>query len=165
MHAHVLDHHNELKEQYFILFHHIFTAWTIIGVRLEHGPNQESNNTLITVNGIQEDDEWALLCSTDRRNCCNDELNLPGSWFLPNGSEISSTTNTQSLHITLGNQTMGLNISPELPSGIYHCEMMDREISLIIVMLAFILKVKVRMLAVVTMAIYSQMANMHMFMN
>ena len=79
------------------------------------------------MNGTQGDQEKVLFCSTDRRNCCNDELNLPGSWFLPNGSEISSTTNTQSLHITLGNQTMGLNISPELPSGIYHCEMMDRE--------------------------------------
>ena len=79
------------------------------------------------MSGTQGDEEKALFCSTDRRNCCNDELNLPGSWLLPNGSEISSTTNTQSLHITLGNQTMGLNISPELPSGIYHCEMMDRE--------------------------------------
>ena len=82
------------------------------------------------MNGTQGDGEKALLfCSTDRRNCCNDELNLPGSWFLPNGSEISSTTNAQSLYITLGNQAMGLNISPEfeLPSGIYHCEMMDRE--------------------------------------
>ena len=102
-------------------------AWaTLLGVRLEHGPNQERNNTLITVNGIQGD-EQALFCSTDRRNCCTDELNLPGNWLLPNGSEISSSTNTQSLHITLGNQTMGLNISPELPSGIYHCEMMDRD--------------------------------------
>ena len=100
----------------------------ILGVRLEYGPNQEGNNTLITVlvNGTKGD-ERALFCSTDRRNCCNDELNLPGNWFLPNGSEISSSTNTQSLHITLGNQTMGLNISPESPSGIYHCEMMDRE--------------------------------------
>ena len=77
------------------------------------------------MNGIQGD-EKVLFCSTDREKCCNDESNIPGSWFLPNGSKISST-NSQSLHITLGNQTMGLNISPELPSGIYHCEMMDRE--------------------------------------
>ena len=62
----------------------------ILGVRLEYGPNQEENNTLITVlvNGTKGD-ERALFCSTDRRNCCNDELNLPGNWFLPNGSEIS----------------------------------------------------------------------------
>ena len=79
------------------------------------------------MNGIQADEEKVLLCSTDRRNCCNDEFNLSGSWFLPTGSKISSSTNTQSLHISLGNQTMGLDISPELPSGIYHCEMMDRE--------------------------------------
>ena len=106
-----------------------FLHWAILGVRLEHGSSQESNNTLITVNDIQESEEKALFCSTDRQNCCNDELDLPGSWFLPNGSDISSTTNAQPLHIILGNQTMGLNVrlSPELPSGIYHCEMMDRE--------------------------------------
>ena len=102
----------------------------MLGVKLEHGSNKERNNTLIMVmvGGAEEDENSVLFCSTDRENCCNDELNLPGSWFLPNGSEISSMSNTQSLYnITLGNQTMGLNISPELPSGIYHCEMMDRE--------------------------------------
>ena len=85
----------------------------MLGVKLEHGSNKARNNTLITVmvDGAEEDENSVLFCSTDRQNCCNDELNLPGSWFLPNGSEISSTNNTQSLYnITLGNQTMGLNI-------------------------------------------------------
>jgi hypothetical protein len=76
----------------------------------------------------QEDDETILICSTDRENCCIDEFNIPGSWFLPNGSKIPpSTTNTRSLHIALGNHTVGLNISPDLPTGIYHCEMMDKD--------------------------------------
>jgi hypothetical protein len=75
----------------------------------------------------QENNETMLVCSTDRENCCFDEFNIPGTWFLPNGTEISpSTTNTPSLHIALGNQTVGLNINPDLPNGIYHCEMMDR---------------------------------------
>ena len=78
----------------------------------------------MTANGTQEEDK-VLSCSTDRESCCIDEFNIPGSWFLPNGSKLS--TNTQSLHITLGNQTVGLNVSPDLPSGIYHCEMMDRD--------------------------------------
>ena len=97
----------------------------VLGVKLEYGPNQETNNTLITVNGAQEG-ETVLFCSTDREY---NELNIPGSWFLPNGSKISlSTSNTQSLHVTFGNQTVGLNINiAELPSGIYHCEMMDKE--------------------------------------
>ena len=75
------------------------------------------------------DSEQALLCSTDREDCCTDEFNIAGNWFLPNGSKISPTTNTLSFRIILGNQTVGLNImrSPELPTGIYHCEMMDRE--------------------------------------
>jgi hypothetical protein len=99
--------------------------WVVSGVRLEYGPNQESNNTLITVNGIHtQEDEKVLFCSTDKENCCFDEFNISGSWFLPNGSKIS---NNKSFHIIFGDQTMGLNISPSLPTGIYHCEMIDRE--------------------------------------
>ena len=70
------------------------------------------------MNGTQAEGN-VLFCSTDREN---GDFNIPGSWFLPDGSKIS-----QSLHIALGNQTVGLNVSPNLPSGIYHCEMMDRE--------------------------------------
>ena len=73
--------------------------------------------------GTQE----VFFCSTDRKN---DMFIIPGSWFLPNGSKISSAIiNTQSFHVAFGNQTVGLNItnSAELPRGIYHCEMMDRE--------------------------------------
>jgi hypothetical protein len=63
-----------------------------------------------------------LFCSTDRMDCCTDEFSIArsGNWFLPNGSKIASIT---------GNQTIGLDLtnSIDLPSGIYHCEMMDRE--------------------------------------
>ena len=75
-------------------------------------------------NGTQEEDN-VLSCSTDRENCCIDEFNISGSWFLPNGSNMLN--NDQSLHITFENQTVGLSLSPDLPSGIYHCEMMDRD--------------------------------------
>ena len=86
------------------------------------------NNTLITVNGVGEG-ETALICSTDREDCCIDEFNIAGNWFLPNGSKILSTTNAQPLSIIMGNQTVGLNItnSIKLPNGIYHCKMMDKE--------------------------------------
>ena len=77
---------------------------------------------------VTQEDEKVLLCSTDRESCCFDESNIPGSWFLPNGTKILTKSNDRSLHTTLGNQTVGLNImnSPDLPTGIYHCEMMDR---------------------------------------
>ena len=77
---------------------------------MEYGPYQESNNTLITVSGTQED-EMVLFCSTDRETCCTDEFSTSGKWFLPNGSNITLKTNFQSLSITLGNQTVGLNIT------------------------------------------------------
>ena len=79
------------------------------------------------MNGTQEGNA-ALFCSTDREKCCVKEFNIPGSWFLPNGSKISSSsTNTSLYNIALGDQTVGLNISPDLPRGLYHCEMMDRD--------------------------------------
>ena len=98
------------------------------GVKLEHGSNETSNNTLVTMDNT----ELALFCSTDREDCCTDELSISGNWFLPNGSNIITLgINIQSLSIALnlGNQTVGLNIfnNPDLPSGIYHCEMMDRD--------------------------------------
>ena len=79
------------------------------------------------MNGTETEEEKMLLYSTDRKYCCTDELNIPGSWFLPNGSRL--TINTRSLNIVLGNQSVRLNFTniPELPTGIYHCEMMDRE--------------------------------------
>ena len=73
----------------------------------------------------QEDNKTTLFCSTDRENCCTDKFNnniIPGSWFSPNESKILINS-----HIALGDQTVGLNLSPSLPSGLYHCEMMDRD--------------------------------------
>ena len=100
----------------------------IAGVKLEHGPNKESNNTLITLDDIGER-ERILFCSTDREDCCTNELNIGGHWFLPNGSKVLSRIDTQPFYIVLGNQTVGLNImnSSELPIGIYHCEMTDKK--------------------------------------
>ena len=98
----------------------------ISGVKLEiqHGTNVTSNNTLITVDNIGV----TLFCSTDREDCCSNEFSIAGNWFLPNGSQIL-LINTQSLHITLGNQIVGLNITniPDLPTGIYYCEMMNKK--------------------------------------
>ena len=89
-------------------------SYNTTGVKLEFGPNQVSNNTLITVDNIGP---GALVCSTD---CCTDEFSIAGNWFLPNGSKVSSSTSTQSLHIMLGNQTVGLNFSnsDELPTTV-----------------------------------------------
>ena len=96
------------------------TTNTIIGVSLEHGANQESNNTLIILDTNIGDDKRMLFCSTDREDCCTNELISFGAWFLPNGSEVKAP------YVTLGNQTLGLSIMSgrEMP-GIYHCEMMD----------------------------------------
>ena len=69
-----------------------------------------------------EVNDTILFCSTDLVDYWTDEFSITrsGYWFLPNGSKIASIT---------GNQTIGLNLTnnTNLPSGIYHCEMMDRD--------------------------------------
>ena len=112
---------------------HRATQIHAIGVKLEYGPNQESNSTLITVDTIGEGNR-ALICSTDRQDCCLNESSIDSNWFLPNGSKIhlKNTLTSTSSYIVRGNQTVGLNrvengtSLSELPMGIYHCEMMDK---------------------------------------
>ena len=110
----------------------MFQSW--LGVRLEHGSwtNEQSNNTLLREDIIGEG-ERVLFCSTDRKDCCDNESDIHGNWFLPNGSKVLATKNThfETAYVTRGNQTVGLNrvnnsSSLELPSGVYHCEMMDK---------------------------------------
>ena len=74
-----------------------------------------------------EAEKGPLICSTDREDCCTDS-NIDEYWFLPSGSKVQST-NRQSLYMSLGNQTVGLTATNnlEIPSGIYHCEMMDEK--------------------------------------
>ena len=103
------------------------------GVRLEQGPNELRNNTLFTVDDIGEV-EGALVCSTDKKDCCDNESDIHGNWFLPNGSKVLATNNThfEAAYVTWGNQTVGLNHVNNsnslelLPRGVYHCEMMDK---------------------------------------
>ena len=113
------------------MLHAVVDTIISIGVSLEHGTDTKSNNTLITV--TVDNIGVALFCLTDREDCCNDDFNnTAGDWFLPNASKITASSDTQPLHISFGNRSVGLNfnfntsnISPELPVGIYYCKMSD----------------------------------------
>ena len=102
------------------------------GVKLEFKLSEISNNTLLTMDNIGEE-TGALFCSTDRKACCVNESDIHENWFLPNGSKVLATNNTHfgAAYVTWGIQTVGLNRvnndnSLNLPSGVYHCEMVDR---------------------------------------
>ena len=103
------------------------------GVRLEFGPYQLGNNTILTIDNIGEG-EKVLFCSTDRKDCCDNESDIHGNWFLPNGSKVLATNNThfEPAYVIWRSQTVGLNRVNNsnslelLPSGVYHCEMMDK---------------------------------------
>lgn len=99
------------------------------GVRLELGPKELSNNTLLIADDIGEAEE-ALFCATDRKACCSNESIDHSKWFLPNGLRIELTNTSQTLYLSLEHQAIRLNHvsnsnSDELPAGVYHCEMMD----------------------------------------
>ena len=94
------------------------------------GPNELSNNSLLSLDNLGEADR-ALVCSTYRNDNGSIIINDHGNWFLPNGSRIGSTANDfQTLHVNnLEYQAIELNRvhNSTLPTGVYHCEMMDKE--------------------------------------
>ena len=102
---------------------------------LEHCGRELGNNTLISSTSIEE---WPLVCSTDRRECCSGEHVPAGNWYMPNGSIITQSTSSTNEHslfqVTRVNQTVGLSLinpnSTALPVGIYHCELMDKNNSI-----------------------------------
>ena len=107
-------------------------------VKLEHHGRELGNNTLISSTSIEE---WPLVCSTDRTECCSDmtdECVPAGNWYMPNGSVITQPISTMNEHslfqVTRENQTVTLSLnspnSSALPIGIYHCELLDQNNSI-----------------------------------
>ena len=42
------------------------------------------------IHDIGDSDENALLCETDKTNCCESEPNRAGEWYYPNGSIVKN---------------------------------------------------------------------------
>ena len=95
------------------------------GVRLLLREEQYLNNSGVMISSIGEGDD-ALMCVTDKPDCCR----FPhfGEWYFPNGSSVRTFGHGHDFYRNRGPQTVRLNRrnNAMYPTGIYHCELPDR---------------------------------------
>ena len=84
------------------------------------------NNSEISISDVGEG-ERALLCKTDKENCCGAVPNRFGEFYYPNGVQVPIGRVGQTFYRNRGEQLIRLNRrSVSLsPTGKYHCEIPD----------------------------------------
>lgn len=85
-----------------------------------------TNNSIISIGSIGEG-ENALLCKTDKIECCRTRPNRIGQFYYPNGVQVPSNNARQGFYRNRGNQLIRLNRRPRTtsPTGLYRCEVAD----------------------------------------
>ena len=97
------------------------------GVALSLGDQSYPNNSIILFDDIGEAAN-ALLCTTDRVECCSgSSFGGGGHWYFPNGSEAVGGFLGGSIYRNRGPQIVRLNRrnDAQSPNGIYRCEIPD----------------------------------------
>lgn len=86
-----------------------------------------TNNSVIKVNAIGEGEE-ALLCKTDKVECCGTTPNRFGEFYYPSGVQVPIRKAGQAFYRNRGNQQIRLNQRPGaavILTGVYRCEIPD----------------------------------------
>ena len=84
------------------------------------------NNSVFLMTDVGADDS-ALLCVTDRVNCCDQLPNRMGEWFYPNGEPVPNLATGENFYRNRGSQVVRLNRrnSALSPTGKYRCVVLD----------------------------------------
>ena len=96
----------------------------VIGVYFELNGNLYLNNSAVALSEIGEG-EKALLCKTDKKDCCGTVPNRFGQFYFPGGLEqVPIAKQQQDFYRNRGDQSVGLNRREGVtsPTGTYRCE-------------------------------------------
>ena len=108
------------------------------GVHFELNKKVYLNNSVIPLRDIGEGDN-ALLCKTDRTNCCGTRPNRFGEFYYPNGVAVPIASRQQGFYRNRGEQLIRLNRRSiaTSPTGKYRCAIpgVDGEIQSIFITL------------------------------
>ena len=85
-----------------------------------------NNNSFVSINEIGEDDE-ALLCKTDKVECCGTVPNRFGEFYYPDGSRVPIKRRNDRFYRNRDEQQIRLNrrAGSVSPTGLYRCELPD----------------------------------------
>lgn len=88
------------------------------------------NNSVVNVHSIGEGTK-ALLCVTDKQDCCNasssNRAETFGEFFFPNGTRVPTDEKRHGLYRHQGERHISLNKREgvKFPAGRYSCELLD----------------------------------------
>ena len=84
------------------------------------------NNSRVSLADVGEGEENALICRTDRINCCG-APNRFGQFYYPSGIQVPINSAGQSFYRNRGDQLIRLNrrVGVTSPTGKYRCEIPD----------------------------------------
>ena len=105
----------------------VIIADLIAGVYFELNGKMFTNNSVISIDTIGQDDE-ALLCKTDKEECCIKKSDRVGEFYYPNGVQVPINKARQGFYRNRGSQLIRLNRRPGImsPTGSYRCEIPDK---------------------------------------
>ena len=88
-----------------------------------------SNNSVVSISDIGEGED-ALLCQTDKTQCCRMRDNLPdrvafGQWFFPNGDEVGNDDGDFFRNRGEGIVRLNRRNNALSPTGRYRCVIPD----------------------------------------
>ena len=88
--------------------------------------NSISNNSIVLITDIGEGDD-ALLCTTNRQDCCADPKNRMGEWFFPSETALHNNVTGGSIYRDRTSATVRLHRRRSVtgPTGLYHCVIPD----------------------------------------
>ena len=93
------------------------------GERIEFRGGEIPEHGLAVLTEIDTSEGETLQCLTDKTDCCSA---TEGSWLYPNGSEISTGSDSQ-MYVTRGSGVVRLHRKPwgDGTEGIYQCKIPD----------------------------------------
>ena len=85
-----------------------------------------ANNSVISIHEIGEEDN-ALLCKTNKEECCKTPPNRFGEFFFPNGTQVPISRLQHGFYRNRGDMEVRLNRREGVssPLGMYSCEVPD----------------------------------------
>ena len=96
------------------------------GVYFELNGQKYPNNSVVTISAIGENDN-ALVCKTDKTECCGTLPNRFGQFYYPNTAQVPINRAGDGFYRNRGSQMIRLNRRPGTvgPTGLYSCEIPD----------------------------------------
>ena len=97
-----------------------------IGVYFELKGEVYDNNSMVNILAIGEGDD-ALLCKTNKQDCCGTVPNRFGEFYYPNGVRVSINSARHGFYRNRGDQVIRLNRRDgiTIPTGRFSCEIPD----------------------------------------